>query len=166
MPLRFQVPGAAWTLEFSVGALAMLRQNAQRRWWNREAVGQLFSPDLREDIVVVETATRLRPVWSSSTGVRFDPRQAEAERAALFSLGLHCIGLWHTHPEPIPEPSFADLQLASEHACAARPALVGLVFVIVGTSCPPDGMRVSVHDGRCEWKARPVKPQKPNDWQQ
>ncbi|WP_420375014.1 Mov34/MPN/PAD-1 family protein [Pollutimonas sp. H1-120] len=27
------------------------------------------------------------------------------QRKRMFSKGLHCIGLWHSHPEPVPSPS-------------------------------------------------------------
>jgi proteasome lid subunit RPN8/RPN11 len=82
--------------------------------------------------------------WSR---VRFDTKRAMQQREALIARGLHCIGLWHTHPEPMPQPSLEDRTVAREHALAAKPQLTGLVFVIVGTVPPPEGLRVWVDDG-------------------
>lgn len=71
-----------------------------------------------------------------------------AEREVLFWRGLHCIGLWHTHPEASPTPSPEDRMLALDHALAAAPQLRGLVFAIVGTVPMPAALRVWVHDGQ------------------
>jgi hypothetical protein len=151
-----RIPGASWTLEFRPRALRTFLRHSQRLWQKRESVGQLFASDLCGDLVVVEEATRLSTVWSGRGGVKFDPRRAEAERAALFSRGFHCIGLWHTHPELAPRPSIADLELAAEHASAAQPTLTGLVFVIVGTAPWPTGLGIWVHDGTTAWATEPV----------
>lgn len=43
------------------------------------------------------------------------------------------MGLWHSHPEPAPTPSPERVELAQDHALAAKPNLTGLVFAIVGT---------------------------------
>lgn len=154
--LRYRIPGAQWHLEFSAAALNELRKHVQRKFWQREAVGQLFCPDLTSDIVYVHTVTRLRSHWASYSGVRFNAGEAQAERDAFFKLGLHCIGLWHSHPERIPIPSSQDRELAAEHARAARPILAGLVFVIVGQAPLPQGLGVWVHDGDTVWQAEPV----------
>ena len=73
----------------------------------------------------------------------------------MFAQGLHCIGLWHTHPEARPQPSSEDLVLAKDYALAVRPILTGLVFVIVGTLPFPRGLAVWVHDGMRLWEALP-----------
>lgn len=147
----FRIPEASWTLEFRPRVLKTFLRHTQRRKQTRESVGQLFASDLRGDLVVVEEATRLAAVWSGRGGVKFDARKAEVERAALFSRGLHCIGLWHTHPELAPRLSIADFELAAEHASAAQPILAGIVFVIVGTAPWPTGLGVWVHDGKTVW---------------
>jgi len=153
---RFRIPGAVWTLEFSPSAIAAFQRHSQRGWWKREAVGQLFSSDLTGETVLVETATKLSPIWSGFHGVQFNTREAAAERNEYFARGLHCLGFWHTHPEPIPSPSPTDRQLIAEHAQAARPTLAGLAFVIVGTAPFPSGLGVWVHDGQREWEAKPL----------
>lgn len=149
----FRVSGAAWTLEFSADALAVLEKHVQRRWPSRESVGQLYTRDLTKSCIQIERATLLKPSWATYASVRFDPKKMAAERAALFKEGLHCVGLWHSHPEVVPHPSQEDMELAEDHARACQEVLLGLVFVIVGNAAFPSGLGVWVHDGERLWIA-------------
>lgn len=146
--LRFRLPGAAWCLEIPHDGLAVLKKHAQRGWMKREAVGQLYARDLTTEVVVVDAVTKLPAQWSAFAGVGFDLRDAEAERERLFQQGLHCLGFWHTHPEPIPHPSGTDLQMAADHANASRSLFTGLLFLIVGQASFPQGLGVWLHDGK------------------
>lgn len=146
-PHFYALPEACWRLEFSASAWLVLDRHAQRKRGMKESVGQLFTRDLTSACVVVDVATVLSPTTSAWTRVRFDIKLAMAEREAMFEKGLHCIGLWHTHPEPEPQPSSEDRVLAREHALAAKPQLSGLVFAIVGNSAMPSALRVWVDDG-------------------
>ena len=143
----YQLPGARWSLQFSTAALTMLGKHMQRRRFSRESVGQLYTRNLVSSNVVIDEATVLRPVRAAWATVSFDVEQAMADRDDMFQRGLHCVGLWHTHPEPRPSPSARDRGLARVHALAARPQLAGLVFVILGTQPLPSGLRVWVDDG-------------------
>lgn len=145
--LTYKLPGALWCLQFSAVALRTLRAHVQREPGSRESVGQLFSRDLTLDCIVIEEATVLTPTWAAWARVQFDPRRAAAERAKKFESSLHCVGLWHTHPEALPNPSSDDKALAREHALSARGQLTGLVFAIVGTRPMPAALRVWVDDG-------------------
>jgi proteasome lid subunit RPN8/RPN11 len=145
--LSFRLPDAAWTLEFSAEVLRRFGESAQRPRWSKESVGQLFSRDLTSTHVLIEATTLLKPTLATRVRVRFDTTAATAERQAMFERGLHCVGLWHTHPEPAPEPSPEDRDLARDHARAAMPQVGGVVFVIVGTLPMPAGLRVWVDNG-------------------
>ena len=112
-------------------------------------MGQLFTRDLASERVLVEAATVLKPTLATRAKVRFDTAAAMDERQAMFDRGLHCIGLWHTHPEPVPEPSSEDTALARDYARAAMPQASGVVFIIVGTLPKPAGVRVWVADESC-----------------
>lgn len=142
----YRLPKAAWTLLFSDTAIQTISRHGQHHRWSRESVGQLFSRDLTTESIVVDTATVLKPRWSTWSRVSFDTRRAMDEREAMFEQGLHCIGLWHTHSERLPEPSPEDRALAKEHARAVQPQLTGLVFAILGTSPLPAGLRVWIAD--------------------
>ena len=144
----YRLPQANWALEFGASAVETFQKHVQASRRSKESVGQLYSKDLTGDHLVVDVATVLKPTWAAWARVRFDAKQAMAEREALFERGLHCIGLWHTHPEPSPTPSPEDRALARDHALAAAQQLSGLVFAIVGTLPMPAGVRVWVHDGQ------------------
>ena len=159
--LTYKLPGALWCIQFSTAVLQTLHAHVQRRSWSRESVGQLYSPDLTSDCIVIEEATVLKPTWAVWARVQFDPRRAAAERAKKFDCGLHCIGLWHTHPEALPSPSRDDKVLAREHALSAKGQLTGLVFAIVGTRTLPAGLRVWVDDGEALQQTEQV-PAHPN----
>jgi len=145
--LSYRLPDATWSLRFAESALQTLLDHVQHSRTSNESVGQLFVRDLTQDPVVVELATVLVPTRAAWARVIFDTDRAMTEREVLFEKGLHCIGLWHTHPEPSPTPSTDDRMLAREHALAARSQLAGIVFVIVGTVPVPAGIRVWVDDG-------------------
>ena len=144
----YRLPQANWALEFGASALETLQKHVQVSSRSKESVGQLYSGDLTSDYLVVDVATVLKPTWAAWAKVRFDTGQAMAERQTLFERGLHCIGLWHTHPEPNPTPSPEDRALSRDHALAAAPQLSGIVFAIVGTLPMPAGLRVWIHDGQ------------------
>lgn len=146
--IKFQLEGANWNLAFSPEATSVLYANTQTDTTSCESVGQLYTSDLTSSCVLVEHATLLKPRRASRGRVQFDPKSAFAERIALFKQGLHCVGIWHTHPEPNPTPSGEDKALARDYANAAMPALTGIVFVIVGTLPPPNAFRVWVDTGQ------------------
>lgn len=145
--ITYQIPGARWRMKFAPSALETLKRNVQHGASSKEAVGQLYSRDLTIPEIEICVATRLTPLSATFAKVKFDPHVALRERRSFLSDGLHCVGLWHTHPEPIPIPSSDDRSLAKEHAQAAKPNLSGLVFAIVGTAQFPRGLQVWVHDG-------------------
>lgn len=151
--LIYRIPGASWTIELPLEALDTLQLHAQRRWWSKEAAGQLFSHDPASNAIRVDTVTTLPHKTASRTGLRLNIRAVAEERELLFEQGLHCLGFWHTHPELTPSPSAADIELAAEHARAGGEAFAGLVFVILGTSPVPKGLGVWVHDGTTLWRA-------------
>lgn len=156
--LIYRIPGASWVLELPVEALETLQSHTQRRWWSKEAAGQLFSAAPGQSSVRVDAVTRLPPKVASRTGMRLDIPAVVKERELLFKEGLHCLGFWHTHPEPTPSPSSDDIALAAEHARAGQSGFTGLVFAILGTAPAPDGLGVWVHDGTALWRALPEKP--------
>lgn len=153
--LTYQIPEAAWSIAFLEPALVEFSNNVQRGRWSKESVGQLYTRDLTSDVIAVEAVTKLPIRWANFSGVRFDPAKAAAERLELFAKGFHFVGFWHSHPEAVPQPSDEDLRMAADHASAAKPVLSGLIFVVVGTQPPPEGVGVWVHDGISAWPTVP-----------
>jgi proteasome lid subunit RPN8/RPN11 len=144
---QFALLEAQWSLSFAPEVVATLESHRQHRWYKPESVGQLFSRDLTQAQIHVATATLLKPSRSSRFSVTLNIEQAAEQRSILLADGLHCIGLWHTHPESKPQPSSIDARLAADHALAARAVLNGLCFVIVGSRRCPEGWYIGVHDG-------------------
>lgn len=151
--LVYRLPGASWTLELPAEQLRTLQSHAQRKWWAKEAAGQLFSVAPGGDVVRIDAVTKLPARVATRTGLRLDIPAVGKERKAFFQHGLHCLGFWHTHPEPVPTPSPDDISLAADHAKASSAAFAGLVFVIVGTAEAPHGIGIWVHDGTTLWRA-------------
>ncbi len=151
--LIYRIPAATWSLKLPGSAIKQLMSHAQRRLWSKESVGQLYSEDLAAGVVCVDAITKLRSRWSSYTGVKLDIAAVTDERAQFFTKGLHCLGFWHSHPEPFPAPSQEDIAMAADHARAGQQIFAGIVFIIVGTAAPPDGIGVWVHDGKKLWRA-------------
>lgn len=145
---QFILPGASWRIQFSEQATAFMKRHRQTLWYQRETVGQLFSPDLTASTIHIAEASILTRVRASRTSVTFDPEEATGQRASMLARGQYCIGLWHTHPEPTPAPSGTDERLAGDHAKAASPVLNGLCFVIVGTGTSQGSWYVGFHDGK------------------
>ncbi|WP_202636351.1 Mov34/MPN/PAD-1 family protein [Rugosibacter aromaticivorans] len=146
MPL-FKLVNADWEMSFGMAATIILEKHAQRRWYQRESVGQLFTRDLTKPVIVLDVATVLKSRRSSWASVTFDTDEAMRQREDMLRQGLYCVGLWHTHPEAEPKPSGTDDRLAADHAEAARLLINGLVFVIVGNSPFPFEWYIGVHDG-------------------
>lgn len=153
--LLYRIPGAVWKLELPSATVTNLGAYAQRHTWSKESVGQLYSVNLQSDVVRVDAITRLQSTWSSHTRVQLNMTAVNKERADYFQKGLHCLGFWHTHPEPVPNPSAEDIAMAADHALAGREEFSGIAFIIVGTAPVPNGLGVWVHDGTKLWKAVP-----------
>lgn len=156
--LVYRIPGAVWTLELPADAVRVLQSHTQHRWRSSEAAGQLFSTAPGQSNVRVDAVTKLPTKAASRTGLRLDIPAVITERQQLFAQGLHCLGLWHSHPQSRPSPSPDDTRLAEEHARAGWAAYAGLVFIIVGTAPAPDGIGVWVHDGTTLWCANHEEP--------
>jgi proteasome lid subunit RPN8/RPN11 len=144
----YRLPDANWRPSVQRGRARDSGQaSAPRGPRSKESVGQFFSRDLTAECIVVNVATVLKPTLAAWAKVASTPHAPWLNERRCSKQGLHCIGLWHTHPEAVPEPSPEDRALAREHARAARPLLTGVVFAIVGTRSTPAGVRVWVDDG-------------------
>lgn len=143
----FQLPGATWSIHITEEVMEFLGSHAQLDSRAPESVGQLYSRDLTATEIIIERATKLPAKVASRIKVQFDTKVAYAERKALFESGLHCIGLWHTHPEPTPSPSGDDKYLARDYALSAKKDVAGVVFAIVGTRSLPNGLKIWFDDG-------------------
>ncbi len=89
--------------------LSHLARWRQTRWYHREAGGQLFAR-FEPGRILIKKATG--PRWTDRrTRHTYEPdrRAEQREIEAHHSRGLHFVGDWHTHAEPIPTPSTLDI---------------------------------------------------------
>lgn len=151
----YRLPGAEWSLQLSASSAKALQARRQKYRWSSEAVGQLYSSDLTTPEIVINEVSSLTS-RGSAVRATFDLQTAKNDRAKAFARGLHCVGIWHTHPEPHPRPSSIDLELACDYAAASAPVLSGLIFIIVGITERFDHWFVGVHDGTSLRRAVPM----------
>jgi integrative and conjugative element protein (TIGR02256 family) len=126
-------------------ALATFDAHRQRRFFQREAGGQLFAR-VRDNDWEIITATGPR---SRDRRGRFSfwPHRA-SEQEEIFehhALGLDYVGDWHTHPEDAPTPSPDDLTSIAEVVRRSTHHLPGFLLLIVGRKPFPEGLWASFY---------------------
>jgi integrative and conjugative element protein (TIGR02256 family) len=145
---------SASVIAFSVGplsvrirslALATFNAHRQRRFFHREAGGQLFAR-VRGNDWEISTATGPR-ARDRRGRFSFWPHRA-SEQEEIFehhARGLDYVGDWHTHPEDTPSPSPDDLASIAEVVRRSTHHLPGFLLLIVGRRSFPDGLWASFH---------------------
>jgi len=146
--LEYAIGSSGQVLVLSKEVVQKFRRYRQKRWYQREAGGQLFAR-LSASRIVVEEATGPRRTDRRTRTSYIPDRVAEQREIDIHhASGLHYIGDWHTHPETFPSPSGLDIASISESAQKSTHRLNGFVLVIVGQAEPPGGLVVSAHDRR------------------
>jgi integrative and conjugative element protein (TIGR02256 family) len=133
------------SVRVGVQALATFDAHRQRRFYQREAGGQLFAR-VRDDDWEIVAATGPR---SRDRRGRFSfwPHRA-SEQKEIFehhALGLDYVGDWHTHPQDKPTPSPDDLSSITEIVRRSTHHLPGFLLMIVGRDPYPEGLLASFH---------------------
>lgn len=147
LSLCYQLPGASHTLVFTEEVSEHFRRHRQRWLWCSEAGGQLFA---RLSSSRVEVCKATGPYLSDRRGrysFRPDRGKEHFDIEQCFVQGLHYVGDWHTHPQKYPDPSAEDLASIADSFKKSKHELIGFVLVIVGISCPPEGLWVGWHNG-------------------
>lgn len=136
MRLTFVVDGAR-LLIFTDESVEQMRAHAQRSFWQREAGGILLGRHLLETSnVVIDEVTAPQKADKRSRFGFFRSHQhsalAQAKWAASQGTAAY-LGLWHTHPERDPTPSYVDRNDWAQ--AVAMDSFHGeeLFFPIVGT---------------------------------
>jgi integrative and conjugative element protein (TIGR02256 family) len=153
--LRYRIGDSGQCLTFASDVLEHFLRCRQCWWWQREAGGQLFARVSR-DLIAIEKATGPRPTDLRTRGSYVPNRRAEQQEiVAHHAEGLHFVGDWHTHRQQRPAPSPRDIESIAECVRESTHNLIGFVLVIVGTLPLPDGLHVSVHDGKRSFNLSP-----------
>ncbi len=121
-------------VELSDDVLDTLYCHRQLKATSSEAGGQLFARFDTNTMVILRAT---EPTVRSRRGRTFflpSRRDEQKEIRALFAEGLHYVGDWHSHPEPFPEPSSADIAKMQGIYSESQHELNCMVMLIVGTS--------------------------------
>lgn len=114
----------------------------------KEAGGQLFAKFHGADTIISEATL---PKWldrRSRSGFYPNRWLQQCEIHKRHALGLHFVGDWHTHPEPIPYPSHNDIHSMIECFRQSSHELRAFILIVVGTEPPPNGLYVALVDKR------------------
>ncbi|TVT73195.1 MAG: hypothetical protein FHP92_14720 [Denitromonas halophila] len=117
--------------------------HAQRRPWQKEAGGEIFSATPNASGLVISAAAGPHPRdHRRRRGWIPDIAEADGARHAAFALGKHAVGLWHTHPEPWPCPSGQDRKTTHEYLETFQDQRSRYLLVIIGNRGSPVSMAV------------------------
>lgn len=148
MTLRIPLGDSGEIVILTDAVLEHFRHHQQLRKRDTEAGGQLFGGIQRETITIEEATGPRRSDIRSRYSYIPDRKAEQREINDRFASGLHFIGDWHTHPEPVPHPSRTDLDNMQECVRKSRRAVSGFLLIIVGTAPLPCGLHASLHDGK------------------
>ncbi len=130
---------------FTEQVLTHMYAHAQRRVWQKEAGGEIFSSEPDTGGLIITAATgpnpsdyRRRCSWNPNIKASDRNRQIE------FTFNRHAVGLWHTHPENSPSPSGRDQTTTWEYLNAFCGDRSRYLMVIIGNRGKIPGMAVWV----------------------
>lgn len=146
MTFRYTLPQEGPALILSDPVLATFDRYRQLSPRANEAGGQLFAQFNGADTLVLEATP---PKWldrRSRSG--FVPNRwiQQREIRERYAHGLHFVGDWHTHPEPVPRPSHDDIYSMIDCFGCSLHELRAFVLVIAGTRPAPEGLYVAIVD--------------------
>lgn len=118
---------------FTEPVLSHMYAHAQRKLWQKEAGGEVFSSDPYSSGLIIYSATgpnradyRRRCAWNP------DIKASDRNRQIEFAHNRHVVGLWHTHPEIHPSPSARDQKTTWEYLDSFQGDRSRYLMVIIG----------------------------------
>lgn len=143
--MRFALPGFNGPCVLITDeALAIIERFRQLGHRDGEAGGQLFAQFDGADTIICEATP---PRWlDRRTRYGFLPNRwlERREIHKRYARGLHFVGDWHTHPQPIPHPSRDDVRSMTECYRQSLHDLRAFILIIVGTDPTPKGLYVAL----------------------
>lgn len=118
---------------FTESVLSHMYNYAQKRWYQFEAGGEIYSRTPYSASLLVDDVEGPH-IQDHRRRYSFNPN-IEAityARNTKFKQGRHAIGLWHTHPERLPAPSGKDKSTTEEYLRAFGSDRERYLSVIVG----------------------------------
>lgn len=155
--IKFPVGESGQTLAFTDSVLDHISSYRQTGWLDREAGGQLFARILDNEIII-EMATGPRSKDRRTRHSYVPHRKSEqAEIDEYHTKGLHYVGDWHTHPEPIAKPSPRDDANMRDCFTKSKHQLNAFVMAIAGQAELSKSLHVSLHDGAARYNLQPAQ---------
>lgn len=147
--LFFQPDGSSYVL-FVGKVLQKLYAHAQRRFWQTEAGGEIFTPDTGGPGIVITAATGPNPRDRRGRHSFIpDVATATADRLRQYEDGRHAVGIWHTHAEASPIPSKRDQITTEDYLKGFGTDRECYLLIIVGNAGNPPVVDVwAVEAGR------------------
>lgn len=154
--IRYLSARGAEVIEISEATISHILNYRQTRSTMKEAGGQLFAR-FSFGVVHIERATG-PSLLDRRTRYSFAPSNWNAARVirAMHKRGLHYVGDWHTHPEPVPTPSADDRDAIRAAYDESVHHLSGFLMVIAGTEPPPKALFVAIADAEGLHRLSPV----------
>lgn len=146
--LEYPIGVSKQTLVVTDPVLSHFASHRQKRWFQKEAGGQLFAKITENRVIILEATGPRRTDRRSRFSYAPDREAEQEEILARRKDGLHFVGDWHTHPEQIPRPSYLDSSSMNECVRKSYHSLNGFVLIVVGKEDPPLGLHVSLCDGQ------------------
>jgi integrative and conjugative element protein (TIGR02256 family) len=140
----YPIPSSTQRIVLPLAVVQRFHRYQQKRWWQKEAGGQLFARFDLPDIVVEEATGPRRSDWRTRYAYHPNRSAEQKEIAARHANGLHFVGDWHTHPETLPVPSRDDADSMKDLVVRSKHSLNGFLLVIVGRDVFPRGLSVSL----------------------
>jgi integrative and conjugative element protein (TIGR02256 family) len=137
------VPGGSAVI-LTDAVLVTMNHYRQKEQSDKEAGGQLFAKFEGSDTVIVEATP---PKWCDRRGRHhFQPNRwiQQQDIQKRYTQGLHFVGDWHTHPEPVPHPSQEDFRNMQECFKTSLHDLHAFIMVIIGYEQVPAGLHVTL----------------------
>jgi integrative and conjugative element protein (TIGR02256 family) len=132
------------------------RRSRQLKRRDREAGGQLFARLAPPDIIITEATGPAKKDKRSRFSFLPDRASEQLEINVMYERGLHYVGDWHTHPAPRGTPSDRDFTSIGELVRHSRHGFGGFLVIVVGTSEPPEGLAVYLHNGKQPHELSPL----------
>jgi integrative and conjugative element protein (TIGR02256 family) len=139
---------------FTRDALDHMYAHVQRRIWQTEAGGEIYSIDNDSHGLIITMATGPNPEDQRGRhSFNPDVEATTRHREQQFAQGRHAVGLWHTHPEPKPSPSLLDRRTTEDYLKAFQNQRKRYLMVILGNRGDPANMTVwfSGQNERSSW---------------
>ena len=138
MTLKYGLEPGGPQIVLTEQVISVLKSYRQLSHKDKEAGGQLFATFEQNNTIIVH-ASEPKPLDKRGR-FSFVPNLflQKMEIRSQYKKGRHYVGDWHSHPEPIPNPSNDDYRSMKNFFNKSNHEILSFLMVIAGTAAPPD----------------------------